>query len=237
MKIFPAIDLFDGCAVRLTKGDYGSMKIYSRDPASLALRFCEAGAKNLHLVDLQGAKDGSTPAFELVRGIKRETGLFCEIGGGIRTEAQIERYLNAGVDRVILGTAAVEDEALLRKAAQYGDRIAVGADLKNGLVAVRGWTETTALGAEAFLNRLDGIGIRAVICTDIGRDGMLSGVDVGFYRALKAAFGGELIASGGITEQKDLAALDSAGIDGAVIGKALYENRIDLKRVLEEYAC
>ena len=237
MKLFPAIDLLNGCAVRLTKGDYGKMKIYDDDPAALAGRFCDAGAKYLHLVDLEGARDGSTPAFELVCRIKRETGLFCEIGGGIRSEAQIERYLNAGVDRVILGTAAAEEETFLRQAARYGDRIAVGVDLKDGFVAVRGWTKTTALGAEAFLKRLDEIGIRAVICTDIGRDGMLSGVDAGFYRALKAFFSGELIASGGITRQRDLTLLQEAGIDGAVIGKALYEGRIDLKQALEDCTC
>lgn len=235
MKIFPAIDLIDGQAVRLKKGDYAQKTVYSDRPADVALRFRDAGAEFLHLVDLNGAKNGETPNFGTVRDIVRASGLKAEIGGGIRSEETVKRYLDAGVLRVILGTAAVQDPEFLNDmVAKYGDAVAVGVDMKDGFVAVKGWTELSEKTCEQFCGELEAIGVRTVICTDVSKDGMLGGTNVELYRALSKRFPMDFIASGGVSTMADVTALRDMGLYGAIIGKAYYEGTIDLVAAIRE---
>ena len=234
MLIFPAIDLIDGKAVRLTHGDYAKMKVYSDDPVVFAREFARLGARQIHLVDLSGAKDGTTPHLELILAIRRETGLFCEVGGGIRSMNVLKSYMEAGVDRAILGTAAVTDPAFRRDAvARYGDRVAVGVDVKDGKVAIRGWTEKSELNAVDFCRTLEEEGVRTVICTDISRDGALAGAGIPLYEELGKAVGLDIIASGGVSSLADVIKLKEMGLYGAIIGKAYYEGAIDLKAAVE----
>ncbi len=234
MKLFPAIDLYGGKAVRLYKGDYAQMTVYSDDPLSVARDFAACGAQNLHLVDLEGARSGQTPNLAVVERIARESGLFCEVGGGIRHEETVKRYLDAGVGRVILGTAAVCDPAFLeRMVGAYGEAIAVGVDLKDGLVAVNGWTQLSALTGDAFMARLDALGVATVICTDISRDGAMRGTNHALYAHLKERFRVNVIASGGVSSMEDVIRLRDAGAYGAIIGKAYYTGAIDLKKAVE----
>ena len=234
MVIYPAIDLVDGKAVRLFKGDYAQMTVYSEDPASVAKDFQAAGAKHIHLVDLEGAKSGVPENLTTIRKIIAETDLFVEVGGGIRNLETVETYLNAGVNRVILGTAAVTDPAFLEAAlAQYGEKIAVGVDLKDGFVAIKGWTETSALDAETFFDRMQALGVKTVICTDISRDGAMKGTNRELYRELSRKYTIDLIASGGVSSLEDVEALASMGLHGAIIGKAYYIGAIDLKTAIE----
>ena len=234
MIIYPAIDIFEGKTVRLYKGDYGSMTVYDVTPEEAAERFAEAGAERIHTVDLEGASLGTNPNFELIVRIKKQTGLFVQTGGGIRNEAAVDRYLEAGVDRVILGTAAAEDPAFLgRMTSRYGERIAVGADLRDGFVAVKGWKETTGISAETFFRRLELLGVRCVICTDISRDGAMKGANSELYRSLSEKFNIEIIASGGVSSLEDVTALRSLGIGGAIIGKAYYTGAVDLAAAIE----
>lgn len=234
MKIFPAIDLFDAKVVRLIKGDYKRMTVYGDDPLQIAKDFEKQGAAFLHLVDLEGARDGGTPNLDCVRSIVRGTGLFCEIGGGIRSAKTIERYLELGVDRVILGTAAVTDEELLARAVkEYGERIAVGIDLADGFVAIRGWREKTLLTCDRFFEKMAELGVRNVICTDISKDGMLGGVNRGFYRSLNEKYRLDITASGGVSTIDDVRALSEIGLYGAIIGKAYYDRKIDLRQAIE----
>ena len=234
MILFPAIDLFDGKAVRLYKGDYAQMTVYSEDPLAVARDFVAQGADHIHLVDLAGAKDGTTPNLETVCAIKRCSGAFCEIGGGIRSMEVVRRYLDAGLDRVILGTAAVTNRAFLRKAvSEYGDKIAVGIDLKDGFVAVKGWTETTALTAEAFCADMKALGVTTLICTDISRDGAMQGTNLALYRALSAKFDLNFTASGGVSSLEDVRRLREMGLYGAIIGKAYYTGALNLREALE----
>ena len=189
MNIFPAIDLFEGKAVRLFKGDYNQMTVYSKEPEKVALYFRECGAEYIHLVDLEGAKSGETPNFETVKKIIEVSGLKAEIGGGIRSEEVIGKYINAGAFRVILGTAAATDpEFLERVAKKYGEKIAVGCDLKDGLVATKGWTDTTNETGEQFFERVQKLGIKTVICTDISRDGAMKGTNLELYKELSKKF-------------------------------------------------
>ncbi|MBP5153753.1 MAG: 1-(5-phosphoribosyl)-5-[(5-phosphoribosylamino)methylideneamino]imidazole-4-carboxamide isomerase [Lachnospiraceae bacterium] len=233
MILFPAIDLFEQKAVRLLRGRYEDMTVYSPDPLAVAEGFREKGARALHLVDLEGARDGSRPHRKLIASIKEKTGLFCEVGGGIRSREAIRDYLDAGIDRVILGTAAVSDTALLRSAADtWGPRIAVGADLMDGFVAVRGWRETTALRAEDFFAFLESLGISAVICTDIRRDGAMQGANTELYRTLSSRFSLQLIASGGVTTLQDVVRLRDLGLYGAIVGRACYEPGFNLAEAL-----
>lgn len=235
MLIFPAIDISGGNVVRLHKGDYSRMTVYGKDPLAVAAAFAKAGATHMHVVDLDGAKSGGTPNIDLIMNLRRETGLFIETGGGIRSMEVIERYLNAGIDRVILGTAAIENEALIRKAAKaFGGKIAVGADLKDGFVAVRGWTERTAVTAEEFIGKLSGIGVETVVCTDISRDGAMRGTNRELYRHLSGITGMKIIASGGISNMDDVRALASMDLYGAIIGKAYYEGAIDIGEAVRE---
>ena len=234
MFIYPAIDLVGGRAVRLYKGDYAQMTVYSEDPAAVARDFQAAGAKHIHLVDLEGAKSGVPENLPTIRQILAETDLFVEVGGGIRNMETVEAYLSAGVDRVILGTAAVTDPAFLAAALeQYGERIAVGVDLKDGYVAIRGWTETSELTAGAFFEKMEKMGVKTVICTDISRDGAMKGTNRELYRQLSARYSISLIASGGVSTLEDVRALAEMGLHGAIIGKAYYIGAIDLKTAIE----
>lgn len=234
MKLFPAIDLYEGKAVRLYKGDYAQMTVYSEDPASVAADFAASGAECIHIVDLEGAKSGTTPNFDTVCKIKATSGLFCEIGGGIRSMDVIDRYLLAGIDRVILGTAAVGNLDFVKHAVdKYGDRIAVGADLKDGYVAVKGWIEKTDLLAEDFFRQMQDVGVKTVICTDISKDGAMMGTNLELYRSLSQKFSMQIVASGGVSSLEDVKKLNEMGLYGAIIGKAYYTGAIDLKRAVE----
>ena len=237
MLIFPAIDLFGGNAVRLYKGDYSQMTVYSAEPCDVARDFLKAGATHMHIVDLEGARFGGTPNIDTIMQIRAATGLFIEVGGGIRSMEVIGRYVGAGIDRVILGTAAVENEQLLISAAEkYGDRIAVGVDVRDGFVAIKGWTENTAVRAADFCEKLVRIGIKTVICTDISRDGAMQGPNSGLYRELSRVSGVKLIASGGVSSLIDVIRLRDEGLYGAIIGKAYYTGAIDLALAVREGA-
>ena len=234
MLIFPAIDLFDGKAVRLFKGDYAQMTVYHENPLAVAEDFKRAGATCLHVVDLEGAKSGETPNIDTVTALSSVEGLFVEVGGGIRSMEVVDRYLTAGVDRVILGTAAVKDEAFLREAvAKYGEKIAVGVDIKDGFVAIKGWTEKSDLEAMAFCEKMQNIGVRTLICTDISKDGAMQGANHALYRALSERFGVQIIASGGVSSIEDVKKLAALGLYGAIIGKAYYTGAINLKEAIE----
>ena len=234
MILFPAIDIVDGKAVRLFKGDYEQMTVYSDDPASVALDFKACGASAIHIVDLEGAKDGGTPNFDTVLAIKKASGLFCEIGGGIRSMAVVEKYLDAGIDRVILGTAAIEDEAFLKEAVKkYGDRIAVGADIRDGFIAVKGWLERSQVTADEFFEKMQNFGVKTIICTDISRDGAMQGTNRDLYRTMNRRYQVNITASGGVSSMDDVIALNSMGMYGAIIGKAYYTGAIDLKQAVE----
>ena len=234
MLIYPAIDMFEGKAVRLFKGDYAQMTVYSEDPTAVAAEFKKAGATHIHLVDLEGAKAGTTPNFELVKAIKEKTGLFCEIGGGIRDMATIQKYVEAGIDRVILGTAAVTSAGFVEEAVKaYGDKIAVGIDIKDGYVAIKGWTETSGEKAMDFTAKMQAIGVRTMICTDISRDGAMKGANHALYRELSERFDMNIIASGGVSSMEDVEKLADLDIHGAIVGKAYYTGAIDLAKAIE----
>ena len=234
MLIYPAIDLFDGKAVRLYKGDYAQMTVYSDDPVSVALDFQNSGAQWIHLVDLQGAKSGNTDNLSTIRAIQKATNLRCEVGGGIRNMETVETYLNAGVDRVILGTAAVTDNTFLQEAVQrWGEKIAVGIDIKDGFVAIKGWTEKSLLTAEEFFRHVQSVGVRTCICTDISRDGAMQGANHALYRSLSQTYDMDIIASGGVSTLEDVKILARLGLHGAIIGKAYYTGAIDLKTAIE----
>ena len=234
MILFPAIDLIGGRAVRLYKGDYGKVTVYSGEPWNVARNYVACGANHIHVVDLEGARDGGTPNFDTVLRIKRESGVFCEIGGGIRSMDTVGKYLNAGIDRVILGTAAIEDEAFLRAAVgKYGERIAVGADLKNGYVAVKGWKVVSDVGADEFFSKMENIGVGTVICTDISKDGAMGGTNRGLYSSLSKKYSVNIVASGGVSSLDDVKSLRDMGLYGAIIGKAYYTGAIDLAEAAE----
>ena len=233
MKIFPAIDLFDGKAVRLLRGRYEDMTIYSDDPPQIGRDFAAVGAEYIHIVDLEGAKDGTTPNFDTVCRIKEASGCFCEIGGGIRSMDVIRRYMDAGIDRVILGTAAVTDRAFLEEAvAAYGEKIAVGIDLRDGYVAIKGWTEKTQLTAVDFCEQMQALGVTTIIVTDISKDGAMKGTNHGLYEELSARLGMQLVASGGVSSIDDVKRLAARGLYGAIIGKAYYTGAIDLREAI-----
>ena len=233
MLIFPAIDLYGDKAVRLYKGDYAQMTVYSDDPLSVARDFEAKGAKWVHLVDLEGAKLGTTPNIEVVRAIAEGTGLLCEIGGGIRNIETVRRYFEVGVDRVILGTAAVTDEDFLRAAVEeFGEKIAVGVDIKDGMVAIKGWVEKSQLEAFDFCDKLQRIGVKTVICTDISKDGAMKGANHALYKALSEKFDMNIVASGGVSSMDDVKALAELGLYGAIIGKAYYTGDIDLSAAI-----
>lgn len=234
MLIYPAIDLYDGKAVRLYKGDYAQMTVYSDDPASIAEDFKAQGASRIHIVDLEGAKLGTTPNLETILEIKSRTGLFCEVGGGIRSMEVIDRYISAGIDRVILGTAAVTEPGFVEEAAaKYGEKIAVGVDIRDGFVAVKGWTEKTELEAFDFCRKMQNIGVKTIICTDISRDGAMRGTNRELYKELSKALSLDIIASGGVSDIEDVKALAAMNIHGAIVGKAYYTGAIAIKEAVE----
>ena len=234
MKLYPAIDLYEGKAVRLFKGEYQQMTVYNENPVAVAMDFQTAGAECIHLVDLEGAKFGTTSNLPVIAKIVESTDLFVEVGGGIRTMETIEAYLAIGVDRVILGTAAVTDRPFLEAAlAKYGEKIAVGVDLKDGYVAIKGWTEKSPWTADAFFADLEKLGVSTVICTDISRDGAMQGTNRELYKDLSAKYNIQLIASGGVSDMEDIQALKAMDLHGAIIGKAYYTGAIDLKEALE----
>ena len=234
MILFPAIDLFEGKAVRLYKGDYAQMTVYSEHPEEIARDFAACGATHIHLVDLEGARSGETPNLDTVLKIRESTGLFCEIGGGIRSMEIVERYLSAGLDRVILGTAAIENEDFLRSAVEkYGDKIATGADIRDGYVSVKGWTEQSGVTLEAFCEKMEEIGVSTVICTDISRDGAMRGTNREMYRMLSGKFRLNITASGGVSTLEDVQSLRAMNMYGAIIGKAYYTGDINLKEAVE----
>ena len=233
MYIFPAIDLYDGKAVRLYKGDYAQMTVYSENPIEIARDFEAAGARFIHMVDLEGARDGSTPNLSIVADVAQNTSLFVEIGGGIRDMETVEKYLSTGVSRVILGTAAVNNEAFLREAvAKQGEKIAVGADVKDGYIAIKGWLEQSAYTLEAFMEKMQALGVRTVICTDISKDGAMKGTNRELYRDLSRKFSMDIVASGGVSDMEDILALTAMNLYGAIIGKAYYTGAIDLAEAI-----
>lgn len=234
MNLFPAIDLYGGKAVRLYKGNYDEMTVYNDDPVSVAKDFEACGAKYIHLVDLEGARTGETPNLDVIKRIVSETKLFAEVGGGIRSMDTIEKYLSAGVKRVILGTAAVKNPSFLMAALlKYGEAVAVGVDIRDGMVAINGWTENSALHYTEFMERLISIGVRTVIVTDISRDGAMKGTNRSLYAELAENFPAlNVIASGGVSSPEDVKALSDMDIYGAIIGKAYYTGAIDLAEAL-----
>ena len=234
MKIFPAIDLYDGKAVRLYKGDFSQMTVYNKNAAQVALKFRSSGAKYMHLVDLEGAKQGSPANADVIKDIRMAFGGFVELGGGIRNMETVDYYLCLGIDRVILGTAAVTDPEFLKAAVKkYPNRIAVGVDILDGFVAIKGWTEKTQLKAEDFFRSMQQLGIKTIICTDISRDGAMQGTNRELYKRLSQEFSVNIIASGGVSNMEDITALQEMGLYGAIIGKAYYTGAIDLRKAVE----
>lgn len=236
MKLYPAIDLRGGQAVRLYQGDYDQMTVYNADPVAQARQFIEAGAKYLHVVDLDGAKDDTTANMQTIAAIARLGGLKIEVGGGIRDEDRIRQYLELGVDRCILGTVAVKNFAFTEQMARtYGARIAVGVDMKNGLVAVNGWKEVTPEPGVEFCRRCAAAGVGAIIATDISRDGTMQGTNLELYRELLNIPGIEVTASGGIARMEELAELQAMGCHAAILGKSIYTGAIDLADAVRRY--
>lgn len=234
MEIFPAIDLYGGQAVRLLKGDYAQKTVYSDDPAAVADGFKKAGARYIHLVDLEGARDGGTPNFDTISEIVRRSGLLAEVGGGIRSEETVGKYLSAGVFRVILGTAAVSDRALLASLLKkYGERVAVGVDVREGRVAVKGWRELSDETLDGFCAQLQDMGVKTVICTDISKDGAMQGTNRALYAELTAKYNMDIVASGGVSTLEDVKALRDMGLYGAILGRAIYTGGIDLAEAIE----
>lgn len=234
MKIFPAIDLFGGKAVRLYKGDYANMTVYSDNPVEIALDFKKSGAKYMHVVDLEGAKNGQTPNIETIKKLASIPDLFVEVGGGIRSIEVIERYINAGVKRVILGTSAVTDpEFLVSALKKFGDKIAVGVDIKDGYVAIKGWTEKSNAEGFEFCKKMQDLGVKTIICTDISKDGAMQGANHLLYRQLAQKLNINVIASGGVSSMEDVEKLTALNIYGAIIGKAYYTKAIDLEKAIK----
>ena len=234
MLILPAIDLYDKKAVRLYKGDYEQMTVYSNNPLEIARDFEKKGATFVHLVDLEGAKNGTTPNIDIVRKIADYTSLDIEIGGGIRDEETIKKYLDLGVTRVILGTAAVTDSDFLeRVTAKYKSSIAVGVDLKDGYVAIKGWTEKSQKTADEFFSYLSSIGVKTVICTDISKDGAMEGTNRALYKGLSEKYSMDIVASGGVSSLEDIEALREMNLYGAILGKAYYIGAVDLEKAIE----
>ena len=234
MKIYPAIDIREGRVVRLFRGDYEKMTVYGDRPAETACSFREQGADRIHIVDLDGAKEGAPRNAEAIGELIRASGLFAEIGGGIRTAERIEAYLKLGAQRVILGTKAQEDPAFVGEMVRaFGERIAVGADARDGRIATHGWLVTTGAGVKDFCVRMRDLGVRTVVCTDISRDGTLEGCNLEVYRELAKIEGLDVIASGGVTTAEEIRTLASEGVAGAILGKALYDGRITLREALD----
>ena len=235
MIILPAIDLFGGRAVRLLKGDYAQMTVYDPEPVNTALKFRDAGAEWVHIVDLEGARSGEPVNLAVVMRIRSACGLKCEVGGGIRDLRTIERLVDAGIERVILGTSAATQEGFAAEAVRNfgGERIAVGVDIRDGKVAVKGWQEDSGLEAFAFCRNMEAAGVKTIICTDISRDGAMKGTNTGLYEALSRELGVNIIASGGVSSLDDVKALAGLGLYGAIIGKAYYTGAVKISEAIE----
>lgn len=234
MVIYPAIDIYEGKAVRLYKGDYAQMTVYNDDPTVVARDFVENGASYIHMVDLEGAKLGTTPNLSTICRVKDKTGIFCQVGGGIRSLETVKAYIEAGLDRVILGTAAVTDPDFAKAAVDmYGDKIAIGVDIRDGYVAVKGWTEKSTLEAFSFCKQMETIGIKTVICTDISKDGAMQGPNHELYRRMSMELGMQIIASGGVSSIEDIQRLAQMEIHGAIVGKAYYTGAVNLRQAIE----
>lgn len=233
MIILPAIDLYEGKCVRLLRGDYNKMTVYGENPAAVALDFKRMGAEHIHIVDLEGAKSGTTPNLETVKEIINSTDLSAEIGGGIRSLNVIDTYVNAGVDRVILGTAAVEKKDFAKEAVrEFGDKVAVGVDIKDGFVAVHGWTENSAYRYSEFCDMMQDIGVKTLICTDISKDGAMQGTNIPLYRKLSESYSMNIIASGGVSSISDIEKLLETSVYGAIIGKAYYTGALSIEKAV-----
>lgn len=234
MIILPAIDLLGRKAVRLLKGDYNQVTVYSDSPLEVAEKFKSLGATHIHMVDLDGAKYGTTPNMDIVAEVAENTGLFVEIGGGIRSMETVKKYIDAGISRVILGTAAICDEAFLKEAVRtYGEKIAVGADVKDGKIAVKGWLEQSDVTLDEFFLKMQDLGVKNIICTDISRDGAMRGTNLELYRELSAKYSLDITASGGVSSIEDVKRLREMNLYGAIIGKAYYTGAVDLKEAIE----
>lgn len=233
MLIFPATDIFDGKVVRLYKGDYAQMTVYGEDAVEFAKSFANAGAEFLHVVDLEGAKDGTTPNSDVVCRLVKESGMKIEIGGGIRSAETVKKYIDMGVARVILGTSAVTNPEFLQEMLlKYGDKIAVGVDIKDGFVAIKGWTEKSDLECHVFFEKLQKMGVATVICTDISKDGAMSGTNLELYKELSEKYSMDIVASGGVSSLDDVKALHDMNMYGAILGKALYTGDVDLAKAV-----
>ena len=234
MEIFPAIDLYDNKAVRLFKGDYAQMTVYSDNPVSVAKDFEKQGAKYIHMVDLAGAKEGKPLHLAIVKRVAQETGLFIEIGGGIRNMQSVDAYITAGAKRVIIGTSAVENQSFLQEAiAKHGDKIAVGADVKDGKIAVKGWLEKSAYDLDEFLQKMQDYGVKTVICTDVSKDGAMKGANIELYRHISQKFNMQVVASGGVSSIENIKELKASGAYGAIVGKAYYIGAVSLSEAIE----
>lgn len=234
MIILPAIDLLGRKAVRLLKGDYNQVTVYSDSPLEVARKFKSLGATHIHMVDLDGAKYGTTPNMDIVAEVAENTGLFVKIGGGIRSMDTVKKYIDAGVSRVILGTAAICDEAFLKEAVRtYGEKIAVGADVKDGKIAVKGWLEQSDVTLDEFFLKMQNLGVKNIICTDISRDGAMRGTNLELYRELSEKYSLDITASGGVSSIEDVKELRKMNLYGAIIGKAYYTGAVDLKEAIE----
>jgi len=234
MIILPAIDLLGRKAVRLLKGDYNQVTVYSDSPLEVAEKFKSLGATHIHMVDLDGAKYGTAPNMDIVAEVAEKTGLFIEIGGGIRSMETVKKYIDAGISRVILGTAAICDENFLKEAVKaYGEKIAVGADVKDGKIAVKGWLEQSDVTLDEFFLKMQDLGVKNIICTDISRDGAMRGTNLELYRELSAKYSLDITASGGVSSIEDVKRLREMNLYGAIIGKAYYTGAVDLKEAIE----
>lgn len=234
MIILPAIDLLGRKAVRLLKGDYNQVTVYSDSPLEVAEKFKSLGATHIHMVDLDGAKYGTAPNMDIVAEVAEKTGLFIEIGGGIRSMGTVKKYIDAGISRVILGTAAICDEDFLKEAVKaYGEKIAVGADVKDGKIAVKGWLEQSDVTLDEFFLKMQDLGVKNIICTDISRDGAMRGTNLELYRELSAKYSLDITASGGVSSIEDVKRLREMNLYGAIIGKAYYTGAVDLKEAIE----
>lgn len=234
MIILPAIDLLGRKAVRLLKGDYNQVTVYSDSPLEVAEKFKSLGATHIHMVDLDGAKYGTAPNMDIVAEVTENTGLFIEIGGGIRSMETVKKYIDAGISRVILGTVAICDEDFLKEAVKaYGEKIAVGADVKDGKIAVKGWLEQSDVTLDEFFLKMQDLGVKNIICTDISRDGAMRGTNLELYRELSAKYSLDITASGGVSSIEDVKRLREMKLYGAIIGKAYYTGAVDLKEAIE----
>ena len=234
MEIFPAIDIIDGKVVRLFKGDYGAKTEYGNSVIAQAEKFYEVGAKNLHLVDLDGAKSGKIENDKSILEVAKTGKFFIELGGGIRSYESEKYYLDNGVNRIILGTSALKDKALLKRLLnEFGEKISVGVDAKNGLVAISGWLDTEKIDSVEFCEEMRDLGVSHIIYTDISKDGTLSGTNLEIYERLSKIKGLKITASGGITYLHEIEQLRKMELYGAILGKALYENKLDLKECLK----